>query len=167
MREKLLPPILVYLRTLMTTSAPEGANLAGYVKSSREDRVFCRWPRSRFFFRGSGRLSSDFHGGVLQPCFFMWYRLTRYHGIPLHILGFQSRDIQWRRIKEMYELNEKKLREDYTARLTRSGGSLISRLKHFIHTLIKFKSINMLLHKLVIKLYKQVMHIYYYTYLYV
>lgn len=50
MRAKLLPPILVYLRTLMTTSAPEGANLAGYVKISREDRVFCRWPRSRFFF---------------------------------------------------------------------------------------------------------------------
>lgn len=52
MRAKLLPPILVYLRTLMTTSAPEGANLAGYVKTSREDRVFSRWPRSRFFFRG-------------------------------------------------------------------------------------------------------------------
>lgn len=103
----------------------------------------------------------------------MWYRLTRYHGIPLHILGFQSRDIQWRRIKEIYELNEKKLREAIILliRLTRSGGSLISRLKHFIkhfiNTLIKFKSINMLVHKLVIKLYKQVMHIYYYTYLYV
>lgn len=49
------------------------------------------------FFTGSGRLSSDFHGGVLQPRFFMRYRLTRYRGIPLHILGSESRDIQWRR----------------------------------------------------------------------
>lgn len=95
----------------MITSAPEGANLAGYVKS-RGRIEFSVGLALVSFFAGSGRLSSDFHGGVLQPCFFMWYRLTRYHEIPLHILGFQSRDIQWRRIKEIYELNEtKKLRE--------------------------------------------------------
>jgi len=60
MRAKLLPPILVYLHMLMTTSAFEGANLAGYVKTSREDRVFCRWPRSRFFFRGIRTIKFEF-----------------------------------------------------------------------------------------------------------
>jgi len=92
MRAKLLPPILVYLHCLWLHRLPKAQ--PGFALKPRGRIEFSVGGLALVsFFTGSGRLSSDFHGGVLQLRFFMRYRLTRYHGIPLHILGSQSREI--------------------------------------------------------------------------
>jgi len=92
MRAKLLPPILVYLHCLWLHRLPKAQ--PGFALKPRGRIEFSVGGLALVsFFTGSGRLSSDFHGGVLQLRFFMRYRLTRYHGIPLHILGSQSREM--------------------------------------------------------------------------
>lgn len=86
---------------LMTTSTtPVGASRLSTLKPRGRIEFSAGGLALVSFFAGSGRLSLDFHGGVLQPRFFMRYRLTRYYGIPLHILGSQSRDVQWRRTRQ-------------------------------------------------------------------
>lgn len=87
---KLLPPILVYLYVRLWLHRLPKAQTWRALKPQGKIEFSVGGLALVSFFTGSGRLSSDFHGGVLQPRFFMWYRLTRYHGIPLHILGFQA-----------------------------------------------------------------------------